>query len=84
MSKAVNPCICGRVPELVQRRETYGHGEFPLVAKLCCDCGLTSKEFIVDGFYGTTTTVDDLIDWWNDRFPWPGSAAPSEEVPGNE
>lgn len=79
--KKINPCLCGRVPKLIQRRETYGFGEYPLVAKLRCECGLTSKEFIVDGYYGTTTTVDDLVDWWNEKFSWPAKEDATEVDP---
>lgn len=59
-------CRCGGKAVLKKRRETFGHGEFPLVAWVeCCSCGVRSRSFIVDGYYGETTTCDDAIDIWN-------------------
>lgn len=62
----INPCICGCFPKINCERVTAGHGEFPLYAWIECECGYCSKRFIVDGFYGKTTTVDDCIRSWND------------------
>lgn len=62
------PCpFCGSTNIGIEKeRRTYGHGEYPLIAYVeCRDCGAHTKDFIVDGFYGETTTEADAVNAWN-------------------
>lgn len=60
--------FCGSKPKYVKERQRCGHGEYPLVAWVECDCGIRSKEFIIDGYFGCTDTPDTPVLFWNSRF----------------
>ena len=61
------PCCRGSV-KFVTERKCYGHGEYPLIGYIMCNnCHLRSGDEIIDGFYGTKTTVQDVVDKWNNR-----------------
>ena len=63
----INKCICGRTPKFKSERVCYAHGEFPLEGWIECKCGMKTKSFIIDGFYGCTDTEETVIEFWNKK-----------------
>lgn len=37
------------------------------VGFIVCDCGIRTDDLIVDGYYGETTTKEDVYKIWNTR-----------------
>lgn len=65
---SLRPCpFCGSINiGIEQSRKVDGCGEFPLMAHVeCYDCGAQTRPMIVDGYYGYTTTVADVVGAWN-------------------
>ena len=69
MIPILRPCpFCGNKAELHQGHRCVAHGEYPMIAYIQCTfCNASSDELIIDGFYGYTTTVQDVADLWNKR-----------------
>lgn len=62
-----SPCrLCGSIPMYKKRQEIFGHGEYPVVGWIECACGIRTKEFIIDRFYGCADTPDTPVLFWND------------------
>lgn len=60
------PCkICGSQPIYKKVQRTYGFGEYPIVGWIECTCGLRTKEYIIDGYYGSTDNPDTPVLVWN-------------------
>lgn len=60
------PCrFCGTQPMYKKKQVTFGYGEYPVVGWIECSCGIRTKEFIIDGFYGCSDNPDTPVLFWN-------------------
>ena len=65
----LKPCpFCGADEALlVKTKRPDGNVSYQVAYVGCENCGCQTDEFIIDGYYGATTTEQDVIDAWNRR-----------------
>lgn len=64
----LKPCpFCGG--EAILYKEEIPDGKISYhTARIKCDnCGCATRQYIIDGYYGSTDTVEDCISTWNNR-----------------
>lgn len=62
------PCpFCGGEAILSKEEIPDGNISYHTARIKCDDCGCATRQYIIDGYYGSTDTVADCINAWNDR-----------------
>lgn len=68
--ESIKSCpFCGSIAKYIEYQKQEGNLSHT-VGLVCCDsaaCGCRTRDVIVDGYYGVTTTKQDAIDIWNRR-----------------
>lgn len=64
----LKPCpFCGGEAILSKEEIPDGNISYHTARIKCDDCGCATRQYIIDGYYGSTDTVADCINAWNDR-----------------
>lgn len=64
----LKPCpFCGGEAILCKDLKPDGHCSYKVAYVKCQDCGCNTGAYIIDGYYGVKTTVNDAIKAWNRR-----------------
>ena len=61
--------FCGSEAKYLEYQKMDGNISYT-VGMVCCDscgCGCRTRDVIIDGYYGATTTKEDVIKLWNRR-----------------
>ena len=59
--------ICGGTAKLILRPHSDGYCSSIVASIACSNCGLRTDDRCVDGYYGDTHIVNDIIGYWNHR-----------------
>lgn len=64
----LKPCpFCGGEGTLCKNKKSDGYGTYEVAFIECEECGCSSGTYIIDGHFGSKTTVQDAVDAWNRR-----------------
>lgn len=59
--------FCGGEALLCEQSESDGQVSYKVAYVECDVCGCNTGSYIIDGYYGATTTKEDAIKAWNRR-----------------
>jgi Lar family restriction alleviation protein len=70
MPTELKPCpFCGGEAELVKAFPLDGQTHYEVAKVRCSMCKCQTDDYILNGYYGSTDTVQDAFEAWNKRFP---------------
>lgn len=68
MPTELKPCpFCGGSAELIKQYRLDGQTHYEVAKVRCQDCKCQTDDYILNGYYGSTDTVQDACKAWNRR-----------------
>lgn len=60
--------FCGGEAEIKKKTICSGHGDYGDAKYVKCkECGISTKDYLCDGYYGCDITDEELAEKWNTR-----------------
>ena len=68
MSETLLPCpCCGNVAKVIHECKPDGRCSYKVAFVRCSACVVRTADYIIDGYYGSTTKEEDAVAAWNRR-----------------